>query len=254
MNSNHPRAALKELAENYALEKGLSINSSYKSAAIFTKLGDNFFPSSYESIRRNEFWSERLQKDHTQVPNAKEIQSSSSSDALLMSIFCHPKIGEWKGVRDLLKLESIHPEFGVKPGVRKIGSKGDKTEIDLALDGIFVEAKLTESGFTEKAVLEVEAYSDLQPHFHVDLLSRKGEFFDNYQVIRNLLAAIQCERRHLLFCDERRPDLVRAYFQTVGCLREGSNRKRCGVIFWQEIARVCGRDLREFLALRYGIF
>jgi hypothetical protein len=30
----------------------------------------------------------------------------------------------------------------------------------------------------------------------------------NYQVIRNLLAAIQHGRKHILMCDERRPDLA----------------------------------------------
>jgi hypothetical protein len=123
----------------------------------------------------------------------------------------------------------------------------------MALDEVFVEAKLTESGFTEKPVTTVEAYTDLQNVFHTDLLHRNGDNFENYQVIRNLLAAIQLKKRHLLLCDERRPDLVRSYFETVVCLRKETDRKSCGVIFWQELARVCGKGLRDYLAQRYGI-
>jgi len=170
-----------------------------------------------------------------------------------MSIFCHPKIALWKGVKDLLGVGSIVPDFGVKPRVRKLGTTGDETEIDLALDGIFVEAKLTESDFKKKEIPEVENYTDLKAVFHSEDLPRKDGFFQNYQVIRNLLASIQRGKRHLLLCDERRPDLVRAYFETVVCLRDEKHRRNCGVVFWQEIARVCGKDLSTYLAARYGI-
>lgn len=104
-----------------------------------------------------------------------------------------------------------------------------------------------------KAAGEVEAYTDLDEHFHVDQLRRQDVVYGNYQIIRNLLASIQHERRHVLICDERRPDLVREYLETVVCLREVTVRKRCRVVFWQELARVCGKDLAEFLRERYGI-
>jgi hypothetical protein len=253
MKNTELRMELKRLAEAYAREENLPINASYKSATIFTEIGDNFFPASFEVVHSRADWSRRLEKQHQQVPGVKEMQSSNSSDAILMSIFCHPKIGSWKGVRELLGVTSVQPVFGEKPRVNKTGTAGDETEIDLALDGVFVEAKLTESGFTQKEVAVVEAYTDLGRHFETDLLRRSGDCFENYQVIRNLLAAIQRENRHLLVCDERRPDLVRAYFETVLCLRDAKQRSRCGVVFWQEIARVCGRDLAEYLSRRYGI-
>ena len=247
------RTELKRLAEAYSSEKNLPIDPSYKSAAIFTEIGDNFFPASFKAIQANATWASRLEKQHQKVKWAKEMQSSNSSDALLMNIFCHPKIGSWKGVSDLLGATSVQPVFGEKPLVKKQGTNGDATEIDLALDGVFVEAKLTESDFTEKQVAAVEAYTDLEKHFCTDLLRRKGDSFENYQVIRNLLAAFQQGKRHLLLCDERRPDLVRSYFETVTCLRDAKKRNRCGVVFWQEIARVCGKDLGGYLAERYGI-
>jgi len=253
MKNTELRFELKRFAEAYAHEKGLHVDASRQSATIFGKIEDNFFPASYKAIQRNPDWKMRLEKAHQQVAGAKEMQSSNSSDALLMSIFCHPKISSWKGVKELLGVTSIVPVFGEGPGVKKKGTKGDETEIDLALDKVFVEAKLTESGFTEKAVSEVEKYTDLKAVFHTEFLRRKGDCFENYQVIRNLLASIQIGKRHLLLCDERRPDLVRAYFETVGCLRDQKHRKDCGVVFWQEIARVCGKDLSAYLAARYGI-
>lgn len=127
------RSSLKNLAEQYAAARGLPIDSSRKTAAIFREIGGNFYPPSFEAIRRSENWSTRLEKQSTHVPWSKEVQSSNSSDALLMSVFCHPKIAAWKGVRDLLRIDSFHPEFGVKPRVRKRGTEGDETEIDLAV-------------------------------------------------------------------------------------------------------------------------
>ncbi len=247
------RSELKRLAEAYAAQKNLQVDHSHLSAAIFKTVEDNFFPESFKAIQKVSDWSKRLEKSHQKVSGAMEMQSSNSSDALLTNIFCHPKIGNWKGVRDLLGVASIDPVFGFKPKVRKDGSEGDRTEVDLALNGIFVEAKLTESGFIEKEVVKVEQYTGLRAVFHIESLRRKGDKFMNYQVIRNLLAAVQLEKRHLLLCDERRPDLARSYFETVVCLRKETDRKNCGVIFWQELARVCGKDLKEYLAQRYGI-
>lgn len=253
MKNTELRIELKRLAEIYALEKNLPIDASHQTAAIFRKIGDNFHPASFKAIQSRPDWSKRLEKQHQTVSGVKEMQSSNSSDALLMSIFCHPKFGSWKGVRDLLEIDSVQPIFGEMPRVRKHPADGDATEIDLALDGVFIEAKLTESDFTDKEVAVVQTYADFETRFHTDLLPRKGGRIENYQVIRNLLAAIQYGRRHLFLCDERRPDLVRAYYETIASLRDAKLRNRCKVVFWQEIARASGKDLAEYLAHRYGI-
>jgi hypothetical protein len=123
----------------------------------------------------------------------------------------------------------------------------------MVVDDLFVEAKLTEKDFTQKEAAAVRKYEGLQLRFHDEHLPRVGQLYDNYQIIRNLLAAIQHGKRHALFCDERRPDLVRRYMETVSCLRDVSARARCRVIFWQEIAAVCARDLQRFLSEKYGM-
>lgn len=74
----------------------------------------------------------------------RELDSCNNSDALLMNIFCHPKIDEWKSLKRLLGLSKIgEPEFGFLGKVRKNSGQDDATEIDMKLDGILVEAKLT---------------------------------------------------------------------------------------------------------------
>jgi hypothetical protein len=58
----------------------------------------NFLRESYCAILRNASWRKRLLKAHTQARSAlpredrawKELDSSNSSDALLMNIFCFP--------------------------------------------------------------------------------------------------------------------------------------------------------------------
>lgn len=182
------------------------------------------------------------------------MQSSNSSDALLMNLFCHPLLVSWKGVHKVLGFKPTNPNFGFKALVEKQGTNGDKTEIDMDIGNYFVEAKLTEGDFTDKDVFEVNKYTKFNQHFHVNCLSTHNGCYQNYQIIRNLLAAIQHKKRHMLLCDERRPDLVRSYMETVSCLRDQHVRKKCRVVFWQELQRACGKDLSLFLNTRYGIF
>ncbi len=101
-------------------------------------------------------------------------------------------------VRKLLgnSLETI--VFGFPGDVRIRTGQTDETEIDMALPGVYCEAKLTESDFTHKRKAVVESYDGLAEAFHVEMLPRVGEDCDDYQVIRNLLAAMQHERARKL--------------------------------------------------------
>jgi hypothetical protein len=247
------KSCLRQAAGRYAENNGLQVDRSRATALIFNRLEDGFCPGSWARIQARPDWYARTQKRHTQVRGALEMQSSNSSDALLMNIFCYPDIGKWKGVADLLGVRPEDPEFGFKARVAKDGTDGDETEIDMAIGDCFVEAKLTEKDFCRKHACEVLKYTALENVFHVDMLSMCDEYFDDYQVIRNLLAAIQHGKRHLLICDERRSDLVLKYSRTVCCLRDRFDRARCGVVFWQDLARASGRPLRSFLEDRYGL-
>jgi len=253
MKAAELRLLLRESAKEYATAHGLPVDSSYASALIFKEAASNFCPASYEAIQRNPDWLNRTTKPHSKVAGVAEMQSSNSSDALLMSVFCHPRISAWKGAADLLGFVPGIPVFGFKPLVAKQGTNGDETEIDLLLDDCFIEAKLTEQDFTDKKVADVVKYTAFTKHFHTDNLPVSNGCFQNYQLIRNFLAAIQHGKSHILLCDERRADLVRSYLETVSCLRDSDHRKKCRVIFWQDIQRVCGADLALFLDSKYGI-
>jgi hypothetical protein len=253
MNSDTLKLHLRAAALAYAQRNGLPVDESHSSALIFSNVADSFQRESFASILKHPQWNERMLKPHPNVPGAREMQSSNSSDALLMNIFCHPSISKWTGVSKLLEnhLDSI--AFGISGAVLLKSGKIDATEIDLSLSDAFCEAKLTESDFTHKEAFVVENYAGLQDTFHVEALPHVGEDYDNYQIVRNLLASAQYNRKHILFCDERRPDLVRRYMTTVSCLRDIHLRQKCRVIFWQELVAACGRSLREWIEEKYDM-
>ena len=253
MRPYQQKQALCHSAMSYAKAHGINVDASPKSAIIFKNIADAFCPESLDAIRKNAGWFSRTQKAHQNLPDVKEMQSSNSSDALLMNIFCHPKLISWKGVIDVLGFKPENPTFGFKALVEKKGTDGDETEIDMVIGNYFVEAKLTEAGFTKKNVDEVNKYEKLDKHFHSNCLPVQDGCYQNYQIIRNLLAAIQHQKHHMLLCDDRRPDLVRSYMEIVCCLRGPHIRKTCRVVFWQEVQRACGKSLGFFLQSRYGI-
>jgi len=247
------KQAIRASSIKFAETNNFIFDDSPKSAIIFDKIEAAFYPESFNAIRENINWYSRLQKPHQKIPGAMEMQSSNSSDALLMSVFCHPRLSSWKGVENVLGFRPENPTFGFNPLIEKQGTNGDKTEIDMLVGNYFVEAKLTEADFTEKTSVEVEKYKGFNQHFDVSCLSIHNDCYKNYQIIRNLLAAVQHNKQHMLLCDERRPDLVRSYMETVSCLKDQHFRKSCRVVFWQELQQACGKDLSIFLKTRYGI-
>jgi hypothetical protein len=253
MKADALKLEIRKSTLNYAHKRGLPVAESHASAVIFQNLSDNFHPESFKNISNNLEWQHRTAKAHQNVAGVLEMQSSNSSDALLMNIFCHPDIRHWKGIRDLIGEQIDAIIFGFSGQVYINGGQVDSTEIDMALTGLFCEAKLTETDFTHKTADVVERYDGLYATFYAEELPRIGNNYDNYQIIRNLLAAIQHDKKHILLCDERRSDLVRRYMQTVSCLRDMHNRKKCSVVFWQEIAGACGASLRDWIEEKYGI-
>ena len=253
MNSDILKQEIKKATLAYAKRRNLPVDDSHTSAVIFRNLADSFHPESFANIVSHADWNNRTRKAHPNVMGVLEMQSSNSSDALLMNIFCHPSIRHWAGVRKVLGHDMESISFGFPGEVRINNGQSDSTEIDMALPGAFCEAKLTESDFTQKRPDVVENYDSIQGAFHVDAMPRVGGEYDNYQIIRNLLASIEHDRNHILLCDERRSDLVRRYMDTVSCLRDVQRRKKCRVIFWQEVVAACGKSLREWIEEKYGM-
>jgi hypothetical protein len=252
MNAADLKSLIRSRSIEYAKKHSLSYTE-FKTAIVFDNVKDNFLPSSYDCILKKKEWSDRLNKRHPQVHNAKEMQSSNSSDALLMNIFCHPKINSWKGIYRLFGVSDINSKFGMKPELRLKSGRGDRTEIDLAFENIIIEAKLTETDFTQKSVSVVKNYTDVEKIFYFNHLPNNGENIFHYQIIRNIIASVQLNKRHILICDDRRGDMIRGYYDVVKCIKDISIRKNCSIIFWQDIFGSVGRELKQFLSDKYGI-
>ena len=261
MFAENLRKQLSELAGSYGKKHHLPLDKSPGGVIIFRKdsnknVHGNFLNSSYRNILEKESWRARLEKPHPFFPGeqqVKELDSCNSSDALLMNIFCHPGIDEWKSLKKLLGLSEIgEPEFGFLAKVRKNSGQDDATEIDMKLNGILMEAKLTEKDFTRKKKRIVESYDNFKKVFNEEFLPQSSEDYLNYQLIRNILAAYEHNLSFLLVCDARRPDLVKEFYFTARCVKDDRLRIKCNIVFWQEIAQSVGKELRDFLVEKYG--
>ena len=142
----------------------------------------NFFAASYAAIAAQPRWMRRFDKIHAQgrsLPKAesgrrwRELDSSMSSDALLMNLFCAPGVAESPLLRSVLGVDAhAVPEFGWKARVPLANGRFDRTEVDMRWGNLLVEAKLTESDFQTRAASIVEAYRDFDAVFDRDRLPR----------------------------------------------------------------------------------
>lgn len=237
----------------------------------------NFYATSYRAILKNPEWSKRLEKVHSRahssLPRAerrwRELDSCTSSDALLMNIFCCPGVCGNKSIAGILGTEvSDDPEFGVRARVplktpaqdSELSTSGkaprerfDRTEVDMRLGGLLIESKLTESDFQTAPASLVAAYRDLDLVFDVPSLPRLRESFISYQLIRNVLAAHSMGSSFCVLLDARRPDLKESWHAIMSCVRFAELRTRCKVLTWQELSADLPRGLRKFLEVKYGI-
>jgi len=253
----------------YAISLNLAHVSSYGETPVIVykplsseKQHGNFLDATYAVILQRENWKRRLEKIHSQgshsLPLAdqrwKELDSSMSSDALLMNIFCHTDVLPGGTVASLLgaSVEDV-PEFGFKPRVPMLNRRTDRTEVDMKLGKLLVEAKLTETDFQVKPLQLIESYRDLDEVFDRDTLPTAAGQIISYQLIRNVLAAHALALDFCLLLDARRPDLIEAWYTIAKCIRIPELRTRCKLLTWQELSEVLPEDLRRFLDLKYGI-
>ena len=172
-------------------------------AAPHERRHGNFIDASYAAILKRPEWLRRLEKVHTHARRSlprndrgwKELDSSMSSDALLMNIFCHPRVSS-PSLAALLGIgHPMSPEFGFRARVPLKREHTDRTEVDLKIAGLLLEAKLTEGDFLIQKPEIVELYRDLTAVFDCQHLPRTSEGqYISYQLIRNILAAyeLQC--------------------------------------------------------------
>jgi hypothetical protein len=250
----------------YACRLGLPHIMSYGEVPVvvyrpWQRKHGNFFDASYESILNQPAWRPRLSKIHAQARRSmpqsdegwKELDSSMSSDALLMNVFCCPGVTESPTVALKLGFEVGElPEFGFRAGIPRDG-RVDRTEIDMKLGTLLVEAKLTETDFQMQRPAIVESYRDLNTVFDRESLPRVNGHYISYQLIRNVLAAHHLSLSFCVLLDARRPDLIEAWFAIMRCIRVASLRTRCMLLTWHELAEIVPHQLQSFLDHKYGI-
>ena len=222
----------------------------------------NFIDSSYAEILKRPEWARRMQKIHAQARRAlprherpwRELDSCMSSDALLMNVFCWPGVCGNRAVASLLGTETTDlPEFGHKARVPRLKGGVDRTEVDMRLGRLLVEAKLTETDFQSQSSSIVESYRDLNIVFDVPALPRSNDKYISYQLIRNVLAAFASDASFCVTVHACRSDLIEAWHTIMRCVRHADMRTRCKVLTWQELSGVLPAKLRKFLAAKYGI-
>lgn len=222
----------------------------------------NFLPQSYRAILSKDHWRTRLQKPHTSARTAfprgeyrwRELDSSVSSDALLMNIFCFPRVLTWPRLRALLSLDDgAVPEFGVKARVPLASGRSDRTEVDMRLGHLLVEAKLTEADFQRKDLAVLKTYRDFERVFDCEALPRTGNYCLGYQLLRNVLAVHANACAFCVMLDARRPDLREQWYSLMRCVTDHNLRVRCQMLTWQELAFALPQTLQSFLDEKYGI-
>jgi hypothetical protein len=227
----------------------------------------NFHAASYANICANPEWMRRLGKVHTASRRVRaradwqwmELDSVNSSDALLMNIFCYPGVVTEAGIapevaRMLGVSDASRPCFGLRPGVPLKSGRVDRTEIDMQLGDLFVEAKLTETGFQQARPKLVERYRDFEEVFDVSRLPwTPVGMIGGYQLIRNVLAAFAGESAFCVLCDARRQDLVEMWYSVMTAVHAPGFSWRLKLLTWQELSRDLPEALREFLDAKYGI-
>jgi len=226
-------------------------------------LHGNFLDFSYQAILGRPEWARRLTKAYTAgrwVPRRGdrercELDCANSSDALLMNVFCYPGMLEHGPLCSLLGVErGAVPVFGYKPRAPMQGSATDRTEVDMLLGNLLVEAKLTEGSFQTAPMERVMRYCGLEEVFDVDELPVTDGVLQSYQLVRGVMAAWAGGRSFAVFCDARRVDLVERWFQVMRAVRSCDLRSRLALVTWQEIAGVVPGMVRGVLGEKYGIF
>jgi hypothetical protein len=183
-----------------------------------------------------------------------ELDSCTSSDALLMNVFCHPAIRRCVELSALLGVAvGSLPAFGVRARVPLASGLTDQTEVDMLLGDILVEAKLIEGNFQKANRSRLKLYRDFRIVFDAKGLPQTAGMYDAYQLIRNVLAAYDRGGCFCTLVDARRPDLMEAWYATIRCIRQADLRTRCKILTWQEVAAALPKTLQDFLARKYGI-
>ncbi len=262
-------ALRRDLAQRNAERAVAHPHEQTRSSVVYAPVGaghGNFIEGSYRRILADPEWAARLEKAHTAKRQARptgpdertrawrELDTATSSDALLMNIFCYPRVLAGPRLPALLGVDpGLRPVFGYRPRTPRERGLEDRTEVDMRLGSLLVEAKLTEVDFQSAPLRLLERYPDFLEVFDPELLPRGRGGVLSYQLLRGVLAAHHEGCRFAVFLDARRPDLVEAFAAVLRTVRPYALRARLRLVTWQEIACTLPGKLQVFLEEKYGI-
>ena len=215
------RRALADQGKEYAQAESIPHSFSYGDAPVVCffpyesgSRHGNFLDGSYEAIQAKPEWRKRLTKVHTLGKRSfpvtergrwMELDTCMSSDALLMNIFCHPDVLRNGRVLAFLDTDlEATPIFGYKARVPLANGRFDRTEVDMRLGDLLIEAKLTESDFQSAEKKTLLAYRDFVDAFDRQKLPQISKRYASYQLIRNVLAAYASDCSFCVLVDARR--------------------------------------------------
>jgi hypothetical protein len=264
------RRDLAERAQKYALANALPHSLSYGEAPTLcfspyerNLRHGNFLEASFRSIQSNPDWKRRLEKVHTlgrrSLPQTErgrwmELDTCSSSDALLMNIFCYPGLSRSQKVLSLLRIQPDSvPIFGYRARVPLTNGRSDRTEVDLRWSTLLVEAKLTETDFQTAKKDALIGYRDFREVFDEEQLPQTEDRYLSYQLLRNVLAAYALQCSFCVLIDARRYDLAEAWYAVMRCVKSVELRTELRILTWQELAEASPPKLRGYLDAKYGI-
>jgi hypothetical protein len=263
------RRAVLERGRRLAAGRAHELTRAAEPAVIFAPDAaghGNFIEASYRRIVADDAWRARLTKAHTGKRQARatgadeevrawcELDTATSSDALLMNIFCYPRVLSGGKLPALLGVEpGLRPEFGFQPRLARERELIDRTEIDMRLGSLLVEAKLTEADFQTAPLRLLERYPAFDRVFEREALAVGARGVRSYQLLRGVLAAEELGGCFAVLCDRRRPDLIEAWHSVMRAVRSYELRTRLKLHTWQEIAAALPLPLRVFLAEKYGV-
>ena len=266
---SHATALRRDLALRNAERGAAHAHERTRSSVVYAPgegTHGNFVEASYRRILARPEWAARLEKAHTAKRQARpagpeeltrewrELDTATSSDALLMNIFCYPRVLAGARLPALLGVErGLEPEFGWRAAAPRDRGLGDRTEIDMRLGSLLVEAKLTETDFQSAPMRLLERYTAFAEVFDPARLPRGRGGVQSYQLVRGVLAAHAEGCRFAVFLDVRRPDLLEAWSAVIGAVRSYELQGRLRVVTWQEIARYLPAKLEVFLEVKYGV-
>lgn len=247
------RRELAQRAQQYAQAEGLPHCLSYGEAPIVCfapyeggSRHGNFLQGSYMAILTNQAWRRRLAKVHTQgrrfMPKTDrgrwmELDTCASSDALLMNVFCYPGTSRDGKIAALLGADPHASAcFGYKAHVPLVRGRFDRTEVDLRLGDLLIEAKLTETDFQSARKTTLLAYRDFAEVFDRHQLPQTDDYYLSYQLLRNVLAAYALDCSFCVLVDARRLDLTDAWYAVLKSGKPVELRTRLRLSTWQEVA------------------